>query len=43
MEEKMKKTNLMLNLVNAEVNVNVDVTTDVKIGNQGKWGGGANI
>jgi hypothetical protein len=41
MEEKMKKTNLVSSLINAEVNVNIDVTANVNLGKAG--GGGANI
>jgi hypothetical protein len=40
LEAKMKKTNLTLNLVNAEVNVNIDITSNVNLGNYGKRGGG---
>jgi hypothetical protein len=40
MEEKMKKTDLVLSLVNAEIDVNIDVTTNVNLGKTG--GGGAN-
>jgi prepilin-type N-terminal cleavage/methylation domain-containing protein len=38
MEEKMRKTDSMLGLFNVEVNVNIDVTTNVNLGRQG--GGG---
>jgi hypothetical protein len=41
MEEKMKKTNSMLSFLNAEVNVNIDVTANVKLVKMG--GGGSNI
>jgi hypothetical protein len=37
MEEKMKKTDSMLSFLSAEVNVNIDVVANVKIG---KGGGG---
>jgi hypothetical protein len=37
MEDKMKKTNLQSGLLNAQVNVNFDVITNVKID---KGGGG---
>jgi prepilin-type N-terminal cleavage/methylation domain-containing protein/prepilin-type processing-associated H-X9-DG protein len=39
MEEKMRKTDQMLSFFNTEVNVNIDFTTNVKIGKRG--GGGA--
>jgi hypothetical protein len=41
MEEKMKKTDLVSSLVKAEINVDIDVTANVNLGNTG--GGGANI
>jgi hypothetical protein len=41
MEEKMKKTDSMLSLLDLEVNVNIDLTANVKIGKRG--GGGATI
>jgi hypothetical protein len=34
-EKKMKKTNLLANLLDAEFNVNLDVNTKVKIGRGG--------
>jgi hypothetical protein len=37
----MKKTNSMLSLLDIEVNINVDFTTNVNLGKQG--GGGSNI
>jgi hypothetical protein len=39
MEEKMKKTDSMLSLLDLEVNTNIDFATNVKIGKRG--GGGA--
>ncbi|MDR1478636.1 MAG: hypothetical protein LBJ00_06810 [Planctomycetaceae bacterium] len=36
----MKKTDLVSSLVNAEVNVSIDVTTCVKIEKLGRQGGG---
>jgi hypothetical protein len=39
MEEKMKKTNSMLSLLNTEVNVNIDFTTNINLGKQGGGGG----
>jgi hypothetical protein len=39
MEEKMKKTDLVLSLVNAKVNVSIDVTTNVNLGKTGGGGG----
>ncbi|MDR1479321.1 MAG: hypothetical protein LBJ00_10300 [Planctomycetaceae bacterium] len=35
----MKKTNLMLNLVNAEVSVSIDVMSGVNLGKRGGGGG----
>jgi hypothetical protein len=37
----MKKTDSMLSFFNTEVNINIDFTTNVKIGKRG--GGGATV
>jgi hypothetical protein len=41
LEDKMKKIDSMLSLRNAEINVNIDVRTNVKLGKRG--GGGLDI
>jgi hypothetical protein len=35
MEEKMRKTDSMLSFVNAEVNINIDLTANINLGKQG--------